>query len=287
MSQQICLITGATDGVGKVTALELAEKGFIVVLVARNPQKAQRVREEITAAVPGAMVDFIVADLMKLKDIHRMVELFRKRYDHLDVLINNAGVVAPRLVMTEDRYESTYQVNYLAQFFLANLLVDHLEKSAQGRIINLCSSVFTMGKFKLADQEGGRDFSSIGRYADSKLLVFMFTMALAERLKGTRITANAVHPGVVRTQMMFRAPGLLKAITLLAFPFSVSPQKGAATSVYLATSTEVAAISGKYFKSSKIAAVNSKFNTPENRALLWERSMAHLDRSRQEFSSSH
>lgn len=279
MPPQICLITGATDGIGKVTAMELAKKCFIVILVARNSDKAEAVKREMLTSIPNAIVDYIIADLASLDQIRRLVTVFRQRYDHLDVLINNAGIVMPERVLTQDGYESAFQVNYLSQFFLTMLLLDELKKSKQGRIINLGSDIFTKGKFLPGDLQAEKSFSPIMAYANSKLLVFLFTIELAERIQATGVTANIVQPGIVRTQMMFRATGLLKVITLLAYPFSVSPEKGAATSVYLATSADLATVSGKYFKNSKMAKADSKFNTPENRQLLWKLSMDSLTQS--------
>ena len=279
MPSQICLITGATDGIGKVTAMELAKKCFIVILVARNPDKAEAVKREMLASIPNAMVDYIIADLASLAQIRRLVTVFKQRYDHLDVLINNAGIVMSERVLTQDGYESAFQVNYLSQFFLTMLLLDELKKSKQGRIINLGSDIFTKGKFLPDDLQGEKRFSPIMAYANSKLLVFLFTTELAERIQATGVTANIVQPGIVRTQMMLGATGLLKVITLLAYPFSVSPEKGAATSVYLATSADLATVSGKYFKNSKMAKADSKFNTPENRQLLWKISMDNLAQS--------
>ena len=279
MPPQICLITGATDGIGKVTAMELAKKCFIVILVARNSDKAEAVKREMLTSIPNAIVDYIIADLASLDQIRRLVTVFRQRYDHLDVLINNAGIVMPERVLTQDGYESAFQVNYLSQFFLTMLLLDELKKSKQGRVINLGSDIFTKGKFLPDDLQGENRFSPIMAYANSKLLVFLFTIELAERIQAAGVTANIVQPGIVRTQMMFRATGLLKVITLLAYPFSVSPEKGAATSVYLATSADLATVSGKYFKNSKMAKADSKFNTPENRQLLWKLSMDSLTQS--------
>jgi retinol dehydrogenase 12 len=204
-----------------------------------------------------------------------LAEAFRRRYSNLDVLINNAGVFLPTRTETEDGYETMFQVNYLAPFLLTNLLLRELEKSEQGRIINLSSSVYTMGKFDLDKLQsvGERDFSVLGTYAATKLYMLMFSEELAMRLKDTSITVNAVHPGIVRTRMMLQAPGVLRLVSYLSLPFSVSTSKGAQTSVYLASSPEVTGISGQYFAKSKRVAVKNKFDTPENRALLWDLSL--------------
>jgi retinol dehydrogenase 12 len=277
MQKPICLITGATDGVGKVTAAELVSKGFTVVLAARNAAKAFAVKAEIKAAT-GGEVDVILADLASLKAVYQLAETFKGRYPRLDVLINNAGIFVPTRKVTEDGLEATYQVNYLSAFLLTHLLLDELKKSEQGRIINLSSSVYTVGKFDEQNLQSERRFSVMGAYSASKLFMLLFSVELARRLSGTRITVNAVHPGVVRTQMMTRAPGFFKIIAYLALPFAVSPQKGAATSVYLASSPEVATVSGRYFTSCKSAAIKSKFNTEAIRRRLWEASAEALQR---------
>jgi NAD(P)-dependent dehydrogenase (short-subunit alcohol dehydrogenase family) len=166
-----------------------------------------------------------------------------------------------------------FQVNYLSPFLLTNLLLEELQKSEQGRIINLSSSVYAIGKFDPDNLQSEKHFSVLGTYAATKLFVLMFTEELARRLKATSVTANAVHPGIVRTRMMLQAPGALRLVSYLSLPFSISPVTGARTSVYLASSPEVKGISGQYFTKSRRAVVKNKFDTVENRALLWDLSL--------------
>lgn len=267
--ERICLITGATDGVGKATAAELARRGFTVVIAARDEKKGAAVGKEIGA-------DVIACDLASLAQTRRLAETFRRRHAKLDVLVCNAGVFVPARTLTDDGLETTYQVNYLSHFLLTQLLVSELEKSEQGRIINLSSSVHSAGRFDPDNLQSEKKFSVMGTYAASKLFMLMFTEELAKRLGGTRITANAVHPGIVRTPMMKKAPGAFRLITYLALPFSVTPERGAATSVYLATSPDVRDVSGSYFVNSKKAPTKNAHDTPENRARLWELSLASL-----------
>jgi NAD(P)-dependent dehydrogenase (short-subunit alcohol dehydrogenase family) len=279
MKRPICLITGATDGVGKVTALELAKQGFSIVIAARNANKAEAVIHEIETSTDNSSCDYILADLGSLRQVRQLAETFRRRYPRLDVLINNAGVFLPARTETEDGYETMLQVNYLAPFVLTNLLLDHLHKSEQGRIVNLSSNVYTLGKF---DPDNLQDFGqrrsfAIGAYATTKLFVLMFTEELARRLTGTSVTANAVHPGIVRTRMMLEARGVLRIVSYLSLPFSISPFEGARTSVFLASSPEVSGISGRYFTRSRATAVKNKFDTAENRALLWDLSMQSVE----------
>jgi retinol dehydrogenase-12 len=273
MDRPICLITGATDGIGKVTAAALAREGYTVVLAARSEAKAAAVTSEIVAATGNRDVDYLIADLRSLSQLHRLADAFTARYPRLDVLLNNAGVVMPQRVLTEDGYETTFQVNYLAHFYLTQLLLDALENSPQGRVINLSSSVYRAGKFEPDNLQGERRFSTIGAYAASKLCVLLFTIELAQRLGPARVTANAVHPGIVRTPMMRGAEGIFRAISYAALPFSRSADKGAATSVFLAGSPEAAGVSGEYFANAKPKKVKTAHNTPENRDLLWNLSM--------------
>jgi NAD(P)-dependent dehydrogenase (short-subunit alcohol dehydrogenase family) len=271
------LITGATEGVGKATAMELARRRFTVVMAVRDAAKAEAVKREIAASTGNTDVDFIVADLASLKQVRRLADTFRQHYPSLDVLINNAGAVIPRRFVTEDGYEMTFQVNYLSHFLLTQLLLNEIRKSDQGRVINLGSSAYEFGKFDRDNLQGEKRFSMIGAYASSKLFVLLSTLELAKRLRGTPVTANVVHPGIVRTPMMLRAPGVLfRAISYLALPFSVAPQKGAATSVYLASSDEVRAISGKYFSRCKPTAVRDKVASARDAESLWDTSVKML-----------
>ncbi len=272
MDNPICLITGATDGIGKGHTA-LARKGHTVVLAARNEAKATTVASEIVAATGNRDVDYLTADLRSLAQVHRLAEEFAARYPRLDVLINNAGVVMPQRVLTDDGYETTFQVNYLAQFYLTQLLLGALEKSPQGRVVNLSSSVYRASRFDPDNLQGERRFSTIGAYAASKLCVLLFTVELAQRLAPTHVTANAVHPGIVRTPMMRGAEGVFRAISYAALPFSRSPDRGAATSVFLADSPDAAQLSGQYFANRRAKRVRTAHNTPHNRDLLWNLSM--------------
>jgi retinol dehydrogenase 12 len=243
------------------------------VLAARNETKAATVTTEIVASTGNRDVDYLIADLSSLAQLHRLAETFMVRYPRLDVLINNAGIIMPERVLTADGFEKTFQVNYLAQFYLTQLLLGELGKSPQGRVINLSSSVYRAGKFNPGNLQSEQQFSTIATYAASKLCVLLFTIELAQRLKPTGVVANAVHPGIVRTPMMRGAPGALRAISYAALPFSRSPDKGAATSVLLADPPDAARVSGRYFANGKVQKVRTAFNTRENRDLLWNLSL--------------
>jgi len=276
MDKPICLITGATDGIGRETALELAARGFVVVVAARDAAKAQALVKEIELTTGHRDAGTITADLRSLAEVRQLSEIFRQRYPRLDVLINNAGIFSGVRQLTGDGFETTHQVNYLAPFYLTYLMLDALKQAEQGRIINLSSSVYTGGKFDPENLQGEKRFSTFSAYSNSKLLMLLSTIELASRLKATPVTANAVHPGVVRTQMLLRAPGIFRAVGYLALPFALSPRQGAATSLHLASSPDVKGMSGKYFARGKETIVKSAFNTPENRELLWNLSMQSL-----------
>jgi len=277
MRRPICLITGGTEGVGKATAVALAKQGFLVVLAARDGAKAEAVAREIAAKAGGAGTDYIVADLASLRQTRALAETFRRRYPRLDVLINNAGVFLSRRTETGDGFETTYQVNYLSHFLLTQSLLGALQTSKQGRIVNLSSSVAAIGRFDPGNLQSERKFSVLGAYSASKLFMLMFTRELARRLAGTAVTANAVHPGIVRTRMMLRAPGAaFRVMSYLSLPFSISPERGARTSVYLASSPELRDVSGAYFTQAGRTELRNRFDSEENRAALWELSLESL-----------
>jgi len=274
MTEKICLITGATDGIGKATAIALVGQGFRVVIVARSLKKISHLMSEIS--IPGVprKIDYLVADLSSIDQVIAMLDTFRRRYDRLDLLINNAGVVMPTAKLTEDGIETTFQVNYLAPFIITNSLLPHLGRSEAGRIINVTSSVYALGKFDLDKIYATANYSAITAYSTSKLYLLMFTEELAGRING--ITANSLHPGIVRTKMSTQVQGfpfLFKLISFVALPFAITPEKAAVTPLFLATSDTVRKVTGKYFVHSKIVRANSKFNTPGNRQKLWELSM--------------
>ena len=265
MERPICLTTGATEGVGRAAAAELARQGFAVVLAARNAAKVKAVTAEIAASTGNSEIDYIIADLASLRQVRELSKTFKQRYSRLDVLINNAEIFPPRSAVTEDGCEAAFQINYLSHFYLTDLLLDELTKSGRGRIINLSSSGYAAAKFDPANLQSEKKFSAFRAYSASKLLMLLFTIELAERMKARGVTANAVHPGVVKTPMLLQAPGVLRFIGYLALPFALSPQKGAATSVYLASSPEVENASGQYFTRSRASKFKTAFNTPANR----------------------
>jgi retinol dehydrogenase 12 len=267
------LITGANSGIGKATALALATIGYKVVFIARNLQKAEALKKEIVSKTKNEAVYFILADLLSLQQVQDSALTFKQQHENLDILINNAGVCLPERKITEDGFEEMFQINHLSHFLLTNLLLDQLEKNNESRIINVSSAGHKVGKFDLDNLQSEHHFGSLSTYCNTKLLNLLFTFELAERLKGTGVTVNALHPGVVRTNFAGEMKGIFNALNQMYRPFLITPEKGATTSIYLATSDEVRNVTGKYFVKCKAVEPKNKFITTNNQKLLWDKSM--------------
>jgi len=247
MSGKVCLITGGSSGIGKATALGLANKGASVVMVCRDRSRGEAAATEIIEKSGNELVDVMLADLSSQESIRRLAQNFADRYGRLHVLINNAGVFISRRTLTVDGIETTFAVNHLAPFLLTNLLLDVLKASAPARIVNVTSSGERSGTIDFEDPQGERKYGGIRAYNQSKLAMVLFTYELAKRLKGTGVSANCVHPGVVATNLGRSNGGFFGFLTRLMRPFFSSPEKGAETPIYLASSPEVEGVSGKYF----------------------------------------
>ena len=248
MNDNVILITGATSGIGKATALGLAETGASVVLLGRNAQKGARAMEEIKARTGSGKLDFLKADLLSMADVRRAAQTFKERHPRLDVLVNNAGAVFNRFEKTADGFERTFALNHLAPFLLTNLLLDVMKHDAPARIVTVSSIAHRNGRIDFADLQGEQSFSGLRSYADTKLMNVLFTYQLAKRLEQTGITANCLHPGVVASDFGDEAGGIVRALAwVVKKTVAISPEQGAKTSIYLASSPDVAAISGKYF----------------------------------------
>jgi NAD(P)-dependent dehydrogenase (short-subunit alcohol dehydrogenase family) len=249
MQGKICVLTGATSGIGKATALGLAQMGATLVLVGRSREKGNQVLDEVQEASGNNALEFLVADLSSQAAIRQLAEEIKKRYTHLDVLINNAGVFMLKRELTVDGLETTFAVNNLAPFLLTNLLLDLLKASAPSRIIQVNSDSHMNAKLDMDNLQGEKKYSSWGAYGQSKLAEMLCTYELARRLEGTGVTVNALHPGFVGTAIgMNNMGGIVRAVAsrLLAL-IGTSPEEGARTSLYLASSPDVADVTGKYF----------------------------------------
>jgi NAD(P)-dependent dehydrogenase (short-subunit alcohol dehydrogenase family) len=248
MQNKIVMVTGATDGIGKVTARALVEKGAQVVVIGRNRAKTEKTVAEIKRKTGRDTVDYLLADFASQAEIRQLATRFRARYDRLDVLVNNAGTMLISRKETADLLETTFAVNHLAHFLLTNLLLDLIKASAPARIINVSSDVHQGQTLDFDDLQMERGYRGMVAYGRSKLANLYFTYELARRSGGTDVTVHALHPGFVATNLgadnMPLLGGLLKRVINLA---AMNAEKGARTSIYLAISPEVAGVTGKYF----------------------------------------
>jgi NAD(P)-dependent dehydrogenase (short-subunit alcohol dehydrogenase family) len=252
MNGKICLVTGATNGIGKATAQALAQMGATVIIVGRDAQKTSRVVKEIRAASGNPRVGSMLADLSSEQEVRRLADEFKSKYSHLHVLLNNAGAVFMQRQLSVDGIEMTFALNHLAGFLLTNLLLDTLKASAPARIINVSSGAHTTGKIEFDNLQGERGYSS-RVYENSKLANILFTMELARRLEGTGVTVNALHPGFTATGFAKNNGKFMAALISLFAPLVArSPAKGAQTSIHLASSPGVEGITGKYFFDSHV-----------------------------------
>jgi NAD(P)-dependent dehydrogenase (short-subunit alcohol dehydrogenase family) len=249
MQGKICMVTGANSGIGKATALELAQMGATVIMVCRDPARGEEARSEITTKSTNNAVDLLLADLSSQQSIRQLVENFQQRYTHLHVLINNAGAAFPgQRRETVDGLEMTFAVNYLAPFLLTNLLLDMLIASAPARIVNVSSDAQASGYIQIDDLQAEKHYRPMRTYPQAKLAVVLFTYELARRLQGTGVTANCLHPGFVATHIGQSDVGpAVRLLVKLIGSFGANPQEGAKTSIYLASSHDVEGVTGKYF----------------------------------------
>ncbi len=253
MAGHVCVVTGATAGIGLATARALAQRGATVILVARNPQKGQRTIKRIRQATGNPDVDFIQADLSSLAEVRAVAETIKRSYDRLDVLVNNVGSFFAQRRLSADGFEMTLALNYLGVYLLSRRLLDALKASAPARIVNVASDVHRQGRIHFENLGLEGTYGLMKAYAQSKLALVLFTYELARRLERAdepRVTVNAVHPGLVATDI-WKGDGWWSPLADLLDPlFKLlvrSPEKGAETVVYLAASPEVAGVSGKYF----------------------------------------
>jgi NAD(P)-dependent dehydrogenase (short-subunit alcohol dehydrogenase family) len=276
MSGRICMITGASSGIGKAAALELARLGATVVLVCRDRNKGESVVDEIVRMHGNRTVDLFIADLSSQESIRSLAREYINKYDQLHVLINNAGVYFTKRRVTVDGIEMMFAVNYLSRFLLTNLLLDVLKKSEPARIINVSGSHHSKGTINFDDLQWQSNYSGSRAIAQSKLAEVLSTHELARRLEGTAVTVNSLHPGVVATGLIDKDedfPRLFKYIFRLIKPFLRSPEKGAETVIYLASSTEVEGVTGQYFVDKRIHKSSPESYDVALAQRLWDVSM--------------
>lgn len=273
LNGKICLITGATSGIGRETAIAMARAGARLVLPVRNMGKGEALRNEIYHLTGNGHADLMACDLASLESVRAFAEDFRKKYDRLDILINNAGIWETKRKESADGIEMTLAVNHLAPFLLTYQLTDLLIASAPSRIINVSSEAHRYGRMRFNDLERKKRWSSIGSYAQSKLANILFSRELSRKMNGAGVTVNSLHPGVVNTRLFDKMPGFLTSIFRL---FMISPKKGAATTVHLAKSHDVQNVTAEYFSKSKVNKVASQANNDDDAKKLWEISMGYV-----------
>lgn len=244
----IVVITGANSGMGKQISIELAKTGAVIVMLCRSKERGEEALQEVRDLSGNNSVELMLCDLGSLKSIKDFCFEFKKKHQRLNVLINNAGVTLPGYHLTADGYELQFGVNHLGHFLLTNELLDILIASAPARIINVASGAHKMGKIYFEDINLKKNYTFWRAYAQSKLANILFTYELAEKLKDTGVTANCLHPGAVATRMgINRDTGFGTFITRMLKPFFQTPEQGAQTAIYLATSNEVEGVTAKYF----------------------------------------
>ncbi len=272
MQGKVCVVTGANSGIGKATAMGLAQMGATVVIVCRDQAKGEGAQHEIKEKSGNDGIDLMLTDLTSQASIRQLAENIQQRYQQVHVLINNAGGVNLTRRETSDGLEATFAVNYLAPFLLTNLLLDKLKASSPARIVNVSSESHQSGYIKMDDLELEKGYRLMRAYGQSKLALVLFTYELARRLQGAGVTANCLHPGFVATNIGQNGVGSVgRSIVKLIFSrLGISPEEGAKTSIYLASSPEIEGITGKYFiKSIPVRSAPISYDETLQRQ-LWE-----------------
>lgn len=267
---RVCLVTGATSGIGLETARALAAMGATVIVGARDRERGERARADIQASTGSTDAHVVVADFSRLREVRAMALEVLDRFPRLHVLVNNAGLLMGQRLTTEDGLELTFQVNYAAHFLLTELLLGRLKASAPSRVVNVASEAHRWGRIDFDDLQSERHWSGVKAYAQSKYANIVFTYELAHRLEGTGVTANAVHPGVVATGWTRHASPWMRMYATLGRPFMLSARRGAQTVVWLAASPEVERATGGYYRRRKpIRSVPASYGLEVQRR-LWE-----------------
>ncbi len=274
MKGKICVITGANSGIGKVIARELAALEATVVMVCRSRERGEAALGEIIEKTGNRDVHLVVGDLSSLSDIRRFAAGLGKAYPKIDLLVNNAGAINDSRTETADGYETTFAVNHLGYFLLTDILLKNLKNAGKARIVNVASEASRTGSFHFDDLNLKKGYTPWKAYCQSKLANIAFTYELAERLRGTGVTANCMHPGGVHTNFGRGLTGFMGGVMTLFGRFMRTPEKGADTAVWLATSPLLEGTSGKYFHDRKEIRSKAVTYDKEVRRKLWEISEA-------------
>jgi len=269
MKNKICIITGATSGMGLATATSLAGMGAILGLVCRDKTKGEAIVKSIIDKTKNNKIELFVADLSSLAEIRKLAIEIKAKFPVIDVLVNNAGAINQERIETVDGFELSFAVNHLAYFLLTNLILENLKAAPKARIVSTASEASRMGKINFDDLQLKKSYSSIKSYGQSKLANIMFTYELARRLEGSNISANCLHPGGVKTGFAGEMKGFTGFMWKMFTPLLRTAEKGAETIIWLASSPEVEGVSGKYFKDKKeIRSIKPSYNT-EAQKKLW------------------
>jgi NAD(P)-dependent dehydrogenase (short-subunit alcohol dehydrogenase family) len=267
---EVCLITGGTGGIGRATAEALAVRGARVIIVGHTPEKGQRAQREIREATGNQEVAYMQADLAVMGEVRRLAERVLGEYERLDVLINNAGAYFWERQKTPEGYEMTWALDHLQYFVLTLLMLPRLEKSAPARVINVASNAHRRGSMAWDDLQGRERYDGRTAYNQAKLANVLFTYELARRLGGTDITANALTPGFVATDIGTTGQSPIRWLVKFAHLFGKSPVEGAQTSIYLAASPEVEGVTGGYFSEREPTLSSAASYDREAAQRLWE-----------------
>ena len=271
MNGRTCLITGATDGIGKEAAIEMAKNGYNLILIGRSKEKGEKVTKEITEIAESIDIEYFVADLMLMKEVSRVADEVSKKYKKIDVLINNVGAYFAFRDVTEEGFERTFALNHLGYFLMTKKLLPLVEKSDYKRIVNVSSSAHYGIDFEFDNMNGEKKYSGFDTYKKSKLANVMFTYELAKRIEKTGITANCLHPGFVATKFGNNNNILWRSVISFAkLLMAISVKDGAKTTVHLACSDEVADTNGRFFADCKVKQGSSKAKNDEHNKKLWE-----------------
>jgi NAD(P)-dependent dehydrogenase (short-subunit alcohol dehydrogenase family) len=269
MQDKVVLVTGSNTGIGQATALGLAKMGATVLMHGRDREKTQAALAQVKAESGNPQVELFLADLSRQAEVRRLAAEVLAKHPRLDVLINNAALMPSQRQVGPDGLEMQLAINHLAYFLLTQLMLDAVKASPQGRIVNVASNIHLGASLDLDNLGGERNygFGGTGQYGRTKLMNVMFSLELAQKLAGTAITCNSLHPGVIKTQLLRDKPFFVKAVFGL---FSKSAEDGAATSLHLASSEEGGRVTGKYFSEGKITPHNPQADDAALRAKLWQ-----------------